>query len=81
VTRDHFESALQTRQCAGTGELAFRENANELPGFNLLTGPANCFAWFTAVDRNGARHSQHRLKCRFAIKFFVDDKADRPRAG
>src|SRR5205823_9279129 len=72
VTRDHFESALQPRQRSGARELAFRENANDLASFNSLGCSANRFARLTPVDRDGARHSQHRLQHRFAIKFLID---------
>src|SRR5438132_6861765 len=81
MTCDHFESALQTRQRAGTRELAFRENANDLTDFNLIGCSANCLARFTPINRDGAHHSQHGLECRFVIKFLVDDKANRPRTG
>src|SRR5262249_41885502 len=43
-------------------------------------GAANCFARFTAVDRNGANHSQWRLQHRVPIKLFVDDESNRPGA-
>jgi len=58
--------------------LAFRENATNAR-FNLLMA-ANCFAWFTAVDRDGAPIAAP-AEVPVSDKFFVDDKADRPRAG
>jgi hypothetical protein len=81
MTCDHFESVLQTRQCSGAGQLSFRENANDLAGFNLIGSSANCFPKFAPIDRDGPRHSQHRVQHRLVIEFLVDDKANRPRAG
>jgi len=57
--------------------LSFRENANDLAGFDLLGGTANCFARFTPVDRNDADHSQWQLQHRFSVKFLVDNESNR----
>jgi hypothetical protein len=59
--------------------LSFRENANDLAGFDLLGGAPNCFARFAPIDWNGADHSQWRLQDRFSVKFFVDNESNRPR--
>ena len=79
MLRDQFVATPQPQQRSGAGELAFREQTNDLAGGELFGGRSNRRTRMAGVDWNTADRAQKRAEQRFVIKFLIDDVTNRAR--
>src|SRR5438309_8872736 len=75
--RDQFVTALQTQQRARAFQLTLGKKADNFAIGDFFRGRANRRARMTRVARDAADESHKGLQDRLAIKFLVDDVADR----